>query len=149
MKGDLFINGYDAYARYGVSLEQGGLTALMTPAPMKDLIESRRRREHGKRVVNDTPRYDDRDITLPLHLTARDTEDFLRKYSLFCSEVLAKGRMEISTRYESGVVYRCDYVNCTQFSEFRTVYAAFSLRLNEPDPTNRGLTDKNDGDNGI
>ena len=48
MKGELFINGKDAYLEWGIGLENGALLTLMTPPPNKDLIENKSRLEHGK-----------------------------------------------------------------------------------------------------
>ena len=138
-KGELKINYKDAYEEYGISLEQTGLSALMAPPPMKTLIESKYRKLHGKRVINKTPRYDARDLTLPIHLTARNKTDFFRKWAKFCNEVLATGYLEIITKYQPTIAYKCYYISCTQFSEFIGEYAVFSLKLNEPDPTDREI----------
>ncbi len=137
MKGDVTINGYDAYTRYGINLEDGALSALMTPAPLKDMVEGKSRLRHGKTVVTDSAKYDSREMTLPLHLIAKDKEEFFQKYNLFCEEVLAKGKFEIRTKYQSGVVYRLVYLSCTQFRQFMQELAVFSLKVEEPDPTDR------------
>ena len=42
----------------------------------------------------------------------------------------------------SNVWYRCIYLSCTQFSQFIREMAKFSLKLNEPDPSDRGETSK-------
>ena len=139
MLGELFINQRDAYMEYGISMEQTALSALMAPPPMKAVIESRYRTLHGKKVVNNAPRYDSRDLTLAIHITARNREQFFQRYSKFCQNVLANGYLEISTKYQPNVVYKCLYVSCQQFSEFMTKYAVFSLKLNEPDPTDRTI----------
>ncbi len=137
MKGEVTINGKDAYSEWGISLQQTGLSALMTPAGMKTMIENSYRSKHGKVVTNSAPRFADRDITLPFQMTARSKDEFLEKYSKFCEEVLMTGELEIETKYQKGVIYRCTYISCTQYSEFKQEYAAFSLKLNEADPTNR------------
>lgn len=156
MTGDITINGYDAFTRWGVNLEDGALSALMTPAPTKEFIETKSRTAHGKRVLTKTPRYDSREITLPFHIIASTKEEFLEKYRLFCEEVLAPGSFELKTRYEpertvivSGQVvtreqpvYRLVYLSCTQFRQFIREMAVFTLKVSEPDPTNRGTTDK-------
>lgn len=139
MIGDLFINGVDAYERYGISLEPSGVSELMTPPSMKEVIENKSRLQHGVRTLNVNPRIEAREITVPMHINARDTDSFLKKYALFCDEVLSIGQMVISTRYQQGVYYKFIYVSCSQFSEFMLSYAAFSLKMREPDPTDRGL----------
>ena len=135
-KGELFINGVDAYEEYGISMQSSGLSALMAPPPNKEVIENKSRQEHGKRIVNNNPKVDEREITLPIHITARTRYDFFSKYEKFCN-VLAQGKLDISTTYQPNVVYRTIYQSCTQFAEYRLGLAKFTLKLNEPNPMNR------------
>lgn len=137
MQGDLTINGIDAFIRYGINLEDGALSALMTPPPIKEFIENESRLQHGKKVIARWPKYDERELTLPFHLIANNKEDFFRKYNLFCEEVLALGEFELKTRFQPDVVYRLIYLNCTQFSQFIREMAAFALKVSEPNPANR------------
>ena len=137
-KGELFINGVDAYEEYGISMQASGLSALMTPPPLKDMIENKNRQEHGKRVVTTNPKIDERELSLPIHIKAASKESFLQKYGKFC-EVLAKGVLDIRTVYQPNVVYRTLYQSCTQFSEYRLGLAKFTLKLNEPNPNNRNV----------
>lgn len=137
-KGELFINGKDAYVEWGLSMETGGLSALMTPPPNKELIENKSRLEHGKRVIASTNKLDERDLNLPIHITAISEEDFMSKYSSFCEE-LKNGKINITTKYRPNEVYRTNYMSCTQFSQFRQQMAKFTLKLNEPNPYDRSL----------
>lgn len=139
MIGDIKINNADAFERYGINLEDGALSTLMTPPSMKEFIESKSRLQHGKKVITKLPKYDSREITLPFHLIAKSKEEFFEKYRLFCNEVLSNGKFELSTRYEPGVVYRLVYLNCTQFSQYIREMAVFSLKVVEPDPTDRAV----------
>lgn len=136
-KGELFINGNDAYDKWGISLMQGGLTALMTPPPAKSLPENESRLRNGKEFVKGASRkVADRDVTLQIQLTAPDETTFFTRYASFCEE-LRKGSLDIRTKYQNGVVYHLEYLSCTQFEQFIREYASFSLKLNEPDPANR------------
>lgn len=137
-KGELFINGVDAYTEYGMSMESSALSALMTPPPNKEYIENKSRQEHGKRVVVNNPKIEERDVNLPFHISAKSKSDFFGKYSKLC-QLLANGRLEITTSYQDGVVYRMNYLSCSQFSEYRLGMAKFTLRLNEPNPNNRNV----------
>lgn len=137
-KGELYINGVDVYEEYGVSMESSGLSALMTPPPNKEVIENKSRQEHGKRIVNSNPKVDERELSLPIHLKASGRDDFLSKYAKFCS-LLSQGNLEIKTGYQPDIVYRCIYLNCSQFAEYRLGLAKFTLRLNEPNPANRSI----------
>lgn len=137
-KGDLYINGKDAYISWGISLDATGLSALMTPAPNKELVQNKSRLQSGKSVIATTARVDERNVNLMLNLTANNEEEFFTRYASFCQE-LATGVLEIRTRYQAEVVYRMNYVSCQQFSQLMRGIAKYSLRLNEPDPTNRSI----------
>ena len=137
-QGELYINGVDAYTEYGMSLESSALSALMTPPPNKELIENKSRLEHGKRVVNSNTKVDERELNLQFHITAKNRTDFFNKYSKLCG-LLELGEIEIKTSYQSDVLYRMNYISCTQFSQFRLGMAKFTLRLNEPNPKNRSV----------
>lgn len=142
MTGDLTINNADAFTRYGVNLEDGALSALMTPPPLKELIETKSRLIHGKKVVAKQPKYDEREITLPFHIIASSKSEFFQKYALFCEEVLAAGKFELVTKYQPTVVYRLVYLSCTQFRQFHQEMGVFSLKVCEPDPTDRAVSNQ-------
>ncbi len=146
LKGQLLINGKDAYTEYGIFMDDTALSTLMTPAPNKEFISVKYRSQNGKRVIKHSPCLDERDITLSLNMTAKDTETFLSNYAKFCNEVLATGEVTIHTIFQKDVWYRCIYLSCTQFSEFMRELAKFTLKLNEPDPSDRGETSKYDKD---
>ena len=140
MKGELFINGKDAYAEWGVSMDTSSLSALMTPAANKDLPENKSRLEHGKRVITDASiiKIDERQFTLTINLTAKNEVEFFTRYNSFCEE-LATGRLNIYTKYQPGVVYKTIYKSCNQFTQFMRGIAHFSLKLEEPNPKDRIL----------
>ena len=138
MIGELFINGKDAYAAWGISMDDTSLSALMTPAPNKDLIENKSRLEHGKLVISSNPKKDERNLILQLNLTAPDRDTFFSRYDNFCNE-LNFGILEIKTKYQPTVVYRMIYQSCQQFSQFMQGIGKFALKLNEPNPNNRNV----------
>lgn len=138
MKGELYINGKDAYETWGMSLSDTSLSALLTPPPNKDYIESKSRLENGKSVILDNVKVDERDVTLQVHFTAKSEAQFFDRYSSFCEE-LKGGKLELRTSYQPTVIYRFVYVSCQQFSQFMRGIAKFSLRLNEPNPENRAI----------
>ncbi|MBQ5840263.1 MAG: hypothetical protein IIW42_09630 [Bacteroidaceae bacterium] len=139
--GELHINGKDAYTTWGISFDQTALSTLMTPSPNKAYIENKSRLEDGKRVIVHNPKVDERSVTLTFNLTAKSEDEFFARYNSFCEE-LKNGYMEIKTKYQKNVVYRMVYESCTQFSQLIREIAKFSLKLTEPDPTNRGIEAK-------
>lgn len=144
LTGQLAINGKDAYLTWGIFLEDTALSTLMTPAPAKEFISNKYRSKDGKRVIVHDPRLDEREITLAFCMTAKNETIFLNKYVSFCEDVLAKGEVTIWTKFQKNVWYRCIYLSCTQFSQYNRELAKFSLKLCEPDPSDRGVTSKYD-----
>lgn len=138
MTGELFINGKDAYTTWGISMDDTSLSALMTPAANKELIENKSRLEHGKRVIPVNPKVDERSLTLQIHLTASDQAQFFARYDSFCKE-LATGVLNIETKYQPGVVYKTIYQSCSQFSQFMQGIGKFTLKLNEYNPSDRSV----------
>ena len=134
--GELKINGKDAATTWGVFMSDGSLSALMTPAPMKEYIENASRAKHGKQVLAGYSRVDSRDLTLTIYIKAKTRTQFFANYLAFVTE-LQGGEIAIETQYQPGVYYRCLYVNSNQFAHYNGRLGKFTLKLNEPDPTNR------------
>lgn len=139
-KGELFINKKDAYATWGVSMNDTALSALMTPAPIKTLVENTNRMQHGKRVLVSNVRQDARELTVTFNLTARTADEFIKRYSAFCTDVLMAGKIDIQTAYQPDLEYHCIYVSCTQFSQYQQGIGMFVLKLVEPNPSFRTVT---------
>lgn len=136
-KGELFINGVDAYKEWGVSLSDTSLSALMTPSANKAYITNKSRLEDGKRVIVNTPKVDERSVSINIHLTASNAQEFFDRYYSFCQDVLAQGVVDIKTKYQQDVTYHLIYESCTQFSQFMRGIGKFTLKLLEPNPNNR------------
>ncbi|MCC8154270.1 MAG: hypothetical protein LIP01_08690 [Tannerellaceae bacterium] len=137
MKVTLNINGKDALKTWGVSLESGALTVLLTPAPMKSFVENKSPLLHGKEIYPVEPRVDERDIQLSIILSAPDQSTFLKYYSEFLEE-LQKGIIEMQVICGGmNTTYYFTYVSCQTFNQMNLRLAKYVLRLNEPNPTNR------------
>lgn len=138
-KGELYINGKDAYTEWGVSMTTTSMSTLLAPAPNKEPIENKSRAQHGKKIVPTPARKDERDLNLILNMTARDDEEFFARYYSFCKE-LDGGIIEIRTKHQPNVCYRTIYRSCQQYTQFIRRIATIGLKLNEPDPTNRDIS---------
>lgn len=144
MKGILTINGKDAYTTWGLTLADGSLSALMTPAPLKPHVSNKSRAEDGRQVLGigaesrlaHRPRVDERSLTLVVNISAPTQEAFLQRYALFCDE-LRGSVLDIRTKYQPNVVYHLIYESCQQFSAFSLGVGKFTLRLTEYNPANR------------
>lgn len=133
---ELFINGKDAYTTWGISMDETSLSALMAPAPNKDLIENKSRLADGKKVITANPKLDERSLALQIHLTASSVNEFFARYQSFCEE-LATGVLDIKTKYQPNVVYKTIYQSCSQFSQFMQGIGKFTLKLTEYNPSDR------------
>lgn len=140
MTGVLYINGKDAYTTWHAFFDSSSLSSLMTPPPLKDAVSNNSRLEHGKRVMYNGRKIADRDITLVLQMTAPNEEVFFERYNSLCEE-FAHGRLEIQTKYQPGIVYKMDYISCSQFTQFLRGIAKFTLKLNEPNPKDRKISE--------
>lgn len=139
MVGEVYINGKDAQKEYGIIFGEGSLTALLTPAPVKSYITNSSALIHGVQALATSdihPKLNERDVQLTFFLRAKNLNEFLSRYTKF-TEVLQAGRVDIRTKYQPTVIYRCLYVSCVQFTQFNGRLAKFVLKLNEPNPNDR------------
>lgn len=139
-EGNLTINGINAKVTWGIVLQDVSVSALLTPAPLKEPISNKSRIKDGKKVIYDvTPKRDEREISLQLTMYASSQNALLTQYANFC-QVLYGQKLEIQTAFSSDI-YRCTYISCSQYSSFHMGIAKFILRLNEPNTNNRGPID--------
>lgn len=118
----------------GIALDSSSLGQLMTPAPMKDRVQSTSRLEHGIRVVTEDNAYMNyRDFTLNLNVYGATETAFLNNYNALCNQ-LKTGVVDIAVL---GTTYHCVYLSCQQFSQFMRGVGKFVLRLREYNPNNR------------
>lgn len=139
MKDELYINGKDAYTTWGITMEDGALSDLMTPVSNKAFIENESRLEHGKQIIVANLKLDERSLTLTINISASSEKQFFERYNSFCKE-LATGRLEIKTMYQTEIVYKTIYQSCSQFSQFMRGMGKFVLKLTEPNPNDRTET---------
>lgn len=137
-KGQLKINGVDAFTTYGMSISDGGVSALLTPAANKGYITNKSRLEHGTRYINNNPKVEERSVSVPFHITAKTKEQFFTRYDALCT-VFAAGNLTIWTSFAPSKYFHMVYDGCTQFGEYQQQMAKFVLKLIEPDPTNRSV----------
>lgn len=143
-KGELYFRSVgsrweDMYDVYGISFSGTGLSKLMTPAPNKAPIENESRRKDGKEVIRKTKyvKKDARTVTIEMHMTAGNAEEFWNRYDAFCTNYLDNGFFDIWNRHVPDKVFHMSYKSCMQYSEFVQQLAKFSLILEEADPSDR------------
>lgn len=135
--GGLKINGYNAFSTWRLTLSDGALAALLTPAPNKERARNSSRLRHGVEIAGSVERKDSRELSLPCHITAPNFATGLSCYSSFCN-ILAGGTVDIELPdLMPDKIFRCKYISCSNFTSFRNEIMQFTLKLEEPNPNNR------------
>lgn len=139
MKGELLINGKDAWTTWGVCMGDGFLDSIDAPLPMKDYIENESRLEHGKRVITDNAKLDSRELTLAFTITGSSENDYKEKKKAFQTE-LGQGEMTVKVPELGNEVYKLVYLgkNISYGLSLGRCFGKFSAKFEEPNPTNRG-----------
>lgn len=135
---DLLINEKDAFATWGVRMSDGFLDSLGASAPMKEFIENKSRLEHGKRVIINDPKIDEREITLSFTIEGSSQSDYQSKKKTFFDE-LYKGAVNIQVPANSSEVYHLIYTgkSVTYAQSIDRTFGKISSKFSEPNPTNR------------
>ena len=87
---ELLINNKNAYTTWGVRMGDKFLDTIGASSPMKEFIENKSRLEHGKRVIVNNPKLDERDITLSFTIEGNSQSDYQAKKrhsSMNCTKV--------------------------------------------------------------
>jgi hypothetical protein len=138
MKGDLIINGKDAYEEWGAEMGSGFLDAIAAPCPLKDPVKNEARTAHGVRTVQDEPLKDQRDLTLIFQISGATRDEFRTRKAAFFEE-LYKRRMTVEIPENGSEVYKLDYtgksISYSQNTE-RT-FCKIGVKFNEPNPDDR------------
>ncbi|MCD8265571.1 MAG: hypothetical protein LUC33_00305 [Prevotellaceae bacterium] len=128
----------DAYTEYGVNMGEGFISALLTPAAPKSLVESDCRLEDGKVVLTDTENHiDSRDVTLPFTVMGMTTAEYDANQRKFL-ELLYTGTLTLRVPPLGDEVYRLVYQKSSSYAQntARTI-CKVSVKFTEPDPTDR------------
>lgn len=122
----------DAYTQWGLSLEDEGLSRLITPRPHKQPVTNKNVTADGARVIEATIGYEDeRTLTLPMHITAPDKATFWSRYHSFVSNVLSQGKISLRSNYfkngSTFIVFNLIYQDVQNFTEFMQEMAKFDV----------------------
>lgn len=138
MASELLINNKDAYATWGVRMGDNFLDAIGASSPMKEFIENKSRMEHGKRVIINNPKLDEREITLSFTIEGNSQSDYQAKKKAFFEE-LYKGSVDIRIPANSIDIYHLIYLgkSITYAQNLSRIFGKCSMRFCEPNPANR------------
>lgn len=135
---ELLINGKDAYSTWGIRMGNGFLDVIGASSPMKEFIENKSRLEHGKRVIVNNPKIDEREITLSFTIEGNSQSDYQEKKKAFFDE-LYKGVIDIKIPVNSSEVYHLIYLgkSVTYAQSINRTFGKISMKFSEPNPANR------------
>lgn len=135
---DLIINNRNAFTEWGVRVGDGFLDAIGAPAPMKDFIENKSRLEHGKRVIINNPKLDERDVTLTFTIQGNSQADYQSKKSAFQNE-LYKGALTIQIPSNGSEIYHLIYTgkSISYAQSLDRIFGKLTVKFNEPNPSDR------------
>ena len=142
MKGDLYINGKDAWDTWGVNMGEDFLNAIDAFAPMKEYIENDSRLEHGKRVLVLEPKVASRDLTLHFTIKGDSANDFRTKRKAF-EEELRKGEVDVKVPVLGSEIYHLIYSGKSvgYAMNMARTFCTLSAKFEEPNPMNRAQND--------
>ena len=135
---ELLINGKDAYSTWGIRMGNGFLDVIGASSPMKEFIENKSRLEHGKRVIVNNPKIDEREITLSFTIEGNSQSDYQEKKKAFFDE-LYKGVIDIKIPVNSSDVYHLIYLgkSVTYAQSINRTFGKISMKFSDPNPANR------------
>ena len=135
---ELSINNKNAYTTWGVRMGDKFLDTIGASSPMKEFIENKSRLEHGKRVIVNNPKLDERDITLSFTIEGNSQSDYQAKKKAFFDE-LYKGTVDIQVPANSSEIYHLIYLgkSITYAQSLDRTFGKISMKFNEPNPANR------------
>lgn len=132
----LYINGKDAWETWNVYLEEGSERSLLLPANNKEFVSNKNRSEHGKRIIVDSPRLDERDLQLVFCIIADTEDNFLEKYDAFVAE-LNSGWVQLKV-IKVKKVYNLTTSSFLDLGYYEQM-GKLSVRFNEPNPDERSI----------
>lgn len=114
------------------------LDSIGASASMKDFIENKSRLEHGKRVIINNPKVDEREMALSFTIEGSSQSDYQSKKKAFFDE-LYKGKVDIQVPANSSEIYHLIYLgkSITYAQSSDRTFCKCSMKFCEPNPANR------------
>lgn len=138
MTGELYINGKDAWATWGVNIGEGFLDAIDAPLQMKSYIQDESRLEDGVRIDTSSPKVASRDITLGFTIMGSSESDYRSKKAAFQTE-LQKGAFTVKVPALSSDTFKLVYTgkSISYGLSKRRDFGHFTMKCTEPNPADR------------
>ena len=127
----------DIYDNYGVSFVKGSYLTLIKKSAAKDYVVNNSRLEDGVQIVasSDYAKYNSRSFSVTILLEASSREQFVSRIENF-TEKIARGAFYLKVPSVKRV-FLLVYNDMEIKQEFRKYKATFTLKLTEPNPTDR------------
>lgn len=140
MNGLLYINGLDAWEQWKIGLIKGSYASLMSLVPPKEYIKNSNQNQNGTQVFFD-PKVSERDVILQFGILCDTPRDLYRRFNDFKKEIF-NNTVELSVPVEPVLTrYHFLFLSMTDpVIHFKNNTGTFSIRFNEPDPTNQEST---------
>lgn len=135
---DLIINNKDALKEWGVRINDNFLDVLGAPVSLKEFIENKSRLEHGKEMVVESPKLDERELALTFTIQGSSPEDYQIKKKAFYDE-LYKGTIDIQVPENSSEVYHLVYLgkSVSYAQSLDRTFGKITSKFCEPNPAIR------------
>lgn len=139
MRGELLINGKDAYLEWGVSMGDKFLDALGDIAGLKDYVTNNNRLKDGVEYASMTPKTDERSVTLTFTIEGRNTAEFQNRKHKFYEEMY-KGDVALKVPRNGNETYRFKYKASTgaYAQTLDMTFCKIGVKFQEPNVRNRG-----------
>lgn len=125
----------DAYTQWGISLEPGGMDALMAPPPNKQPVVNKNQTAWGAQVIV-SELTDERTLAIPMHIVASTRALYYQKYYAFVAFV-KNNRFKIRVKDYTGTKRETNelhFLECQNYRSFNGTMALFSLSVYEGQP---------------
>lgn len=135
---DLIINNKDALKEWGVRMSNNFLDILGAPVSLKEFIENKSRLEHGKEMVVESPKLDERELALTFTIQGISPEDYQIKKKAFYDE-LYKGTIDIQVPDNCSEVYHLVYLgkSVSYAQSLDRTFGKITSKFCEPNPVSR------------
>ena len=138
MTGQATINGTNISA-YGALLVKGAYEALLTPAPIKVVVQNDSRLLDGKRVIVEEDgsdiKYDSREVTIPILFEGKTRGQYLSGLDAFSAQA-KKGLITFSCP-SLGKTFKLLYQRCQKGKDYGLTYGVYNFTFLEPNPNDR------------
>ena len=133
---------YNLKEDFGISLSDGAISTLLAPPAAKERVSNESRLENGKRIdIYADTHFQDRELTLEMHLIADTFEQYIARWRAFLSAITATGQgIRLTyTIYGQAIQFDLQYLSCTQFAVYNGTLGKFAVRFVERSPRNGQL----------